>query len=51
MEQEAKRSLGRRSHIWEGTIEIDLKVIGSEVADWNNLAQDETSGSLVSKRQ
>jgi hypothetical protein len=50
MEPKAKRSLGRRRHIWEGTIEIDLKVIGSEVLEWNNLAQDGTSGWLLSKR-
>jgi hypothetical protein len=50
MEQKAKRSLGRRRHSWEDTIEIDLKVIGSEVLEWNNLVQDGTSGWLLSKR-
>jgi hypothetical protein len=44
MEKKAKRSLGRRRQIWEDTIEIDLKPIGSEVIEWDNLAQDGTSG-------
>jgi hypothetical protein len=44
MEQTAKRPLGRRRHSWEDTIKIDLKVIGSEVVQWNYLAQDGTAG-------
>jgi hypothetical protein len=51
IKEKAKRRLGRHSRSWEDTIKIDLKAIRLEVVDWNNLAQDGTSGCRLSKRQ
>jgi hypothetical protein len=50
-EEKAKGPLGRHKRSWENTIKIDLKVRGSEVVDWKNLAQDGTTGWLLSKWQ
>jgi hypothetical protein len=37
---EGKRPLGRPTCRWENNIKIDLKEIGWESVDWNNVAQD-----------
>jgi len=40
-----KRSLGRPRHSWENNIRMDLKVVGVNMRNWVNLAQE---GSLES---
>ena len=47
---ERKRPLGRPRRIWEDNIKMDLKVVGCDVRNWMNLAQDRkigTNGELM----
>jgi len=37
---EGKRTLGRPRRRWEDSIKIDLQVVGREVMDWIDVAQD-----------
>jgi hypothetical protein len=37
---EEMRLLGRSRYRWKDNIKIDLREVGLENADWNNLAQD-----------
>jgi hypothetical protein len=37
---EGKRPLGRPRHRWVDNIEMDLREIGWDGMDWNDLAQD-----------
>jgi hypothetical protein len=38
---EGKRPLGRRRHRWEDNIKMDLREMGIDGANWNQLAQAE----------
>jgi hypothetical protein len=37
---EGKKPLGRHSHRWEDNIKMDLREMGIDGANWNQLAQD-----------
>jgi hypothetical protein len=41
---EGKRQLGRPSSTQQDNIKIDLKYIGFDLVDWNQLAQDSVKG-------
>jgi hypothetical protein len=43
---EGKRPLGRPRRMWEGSIEMDLRKIGIDGANWIRLAQDTSDGGL-----
>jgi len=38
--REGKRPIGRPRCRWEDNITMDIKVIGLDGADWNNLVED-----------
>jgi hypothetical protein len=44
---EGKRPLGRPRCRWEDTIEMDLREIGIDGANWIRLAQDRSGGWLL----
>ena len=37
---EGKRPLGRKRRRWEDNIKMDLREVGSDPADWIDLAED-----------
>jgi hypothetical protein len=44
---EGKRTIGKPRCRWEDNITMDIKVIGLDGADWNNLIEDKKKWSAV----